>query len=86
LPGAAVPGAETVTAGPRADAHDGAELACDAAALAVVIAAVAGAPVVPFAGSELELPAEQPTSASMGATPHASVVATAFAIPRFLSM
>jgi hypothetical protein len=79
LPGAAVSGATTVTPEPSADAQDGAELDGDVAALAV-------APVAPPVADELELPDEQPVSASRAAVPQASIVAPVLAIPRLLIM
>lgn len=63
---------EIVCAGPELDG--------EAAALAVA----PPADVVPRVANELELPDEQPVSASRAAVPQAAIAAPALAIPRLL--
>jgi hypothetical protein len=70
----------------------GPELDGDAAALAVAppvappVAAVPRVAVVPPVADDLELPEEQPVSASRAAVPQAAIAAPALAVPRLLIM
>jgi hypothetical protein len=86
LPGVAGAGARTVTPDPSAAAQDGAEVDCDALAVAPDELAPDELAVVELAVVELELPEEHPVSASIAAAPQASVAAVARVILLFSNM